>query len=119
MKAFTMSTTTTPATSTPETIILNLQTGYGPKQRVISTKAPRECTRKEIPVIDISDIDGDLEARQKIADEVRKASETSGFFYLKNHGINEDIIQNSYQQALRFVILFILIVSSDIGGSVL
>jgi hypothetical protein len=98
-----MSTTTTTTTTAPETYTLNLQTAYGPRQCEVSTKAPRECTREEIPIVDISGIDGDLEARQKIADEVRKASETSGFFYLQNHGIDDDIIQNACQQALRFV----------------
>jgi len=93
------------ATTTSETISLKLQTAYGPRYQTVSTVPARECTSQEIPVIDISGINGDLESRKRVAEEVRQASETSGFFYVKNHGIDESIIQNARQQAIEYEIV--------------
>ena len=95
-----MSTTIT-ETAPNSTYKLELRTAYGPVFREVSTAAPRECKVGEIPVIDISGIDGDIAAKTKLASEIKKAAEGTGFFYIKNHGIDEQIIQNAHDRALE------------------
>jgi hypothetical protein len=92
-----MSTTTTEAA--PATTQLELMTGHGSVFRTISTAAPRDCLPTEIPVIDIGTIFEGPEARRALAVQFKAAAETIGFFYIKGHGISEDIISNAEKQA--------------------
>lgn len=63
---------------------------------------PRPCTDTEIPIIDLSNINSpNLGDRQALAAEVRAAAVGTGFFYVKNHGIEEAVIQKAKEQALR------------------
>src|ERR1700740_3560851 len=56
-----------------------------------------------IPVIDISALRGDdLDAAQAAADEIGRACETVGFFYIKNHGLPEALIQRTYELSRQF-----------------
>lgn len=56
-----------------------------------------------IPVIDISALRGDdLDATLAAADEIGRACETVGFFYIKNHGVPEALIQRTYDLSRRF-----------------
>ena len=73
---------------------LELATAEGPVYRQVSTAPPRKPTSEEIPVIDLSNIDGDFTSRAAIAAKVRVAAENTGFFYVKNHGIAESTIRN-------------------------
>jgi isopenicillin N synthase-like dioxygenase len=84
-----MSTTQTMSYTT-----LELATAEGPVYRQVSTAAPRKPTAEEIPVIDLSNLNGDFASRAAIAAKVRVAAENTGFFYVKNHGISEDTIRN-------------------------
>ncbi|KAJ5950763.1 uncharacterized protein N7479_009176 [Penicillium vulpinum] len=81
---------------------VELLTLSGPEFRRVSTAPPRPPTDDEIPVIDLASIDRDLEARKSIASKVRAAAESTGFFYIKNHGISEELIQNALSQAQAF-----------------
>ncbi|KAJ6180743.1 hypothetical protein N7519_011204 [Penicillium mononematosum] len=81
---------------------IELLTLSGPEFRRVSTAPPRLPTEDEIPVIDIASIDKDLEARKTIASKVKAAAENTGFFYIKNHGISEELIQNALSQAKAF-----------------
>jgi hypothetical protein len=90
-------TETTPA---PAFTRLELRTAYGPAYRQVSTAPPRDCRSDEIPVIDITDIYGDLEARTKLAAQIKNAAMDTGFFYIKNHGINTEVIEKAHKQAL-------------------
>jgi hypothetical protein len=81
---------------------LELMTARGPVYRLISAASPRDATLEEIPVIDIAGIYGDLKARQKLAGEIREACQGYGFFYIKNHGIDEKIINNAQEKAWQF-----------------
>lgn len=81
---------------------LELRTAYGPVYREVSTKAPREARADEIPVIDISGIYGDLEARQELARRVKDAAESTGFFYITGHGIPESAIQGARMASRDF-----------------
>lgn len=67
----------------------------------VSSAPLREATPSEIPIIDIAGIDGHLSQQVQIADEVRNAVESNGFFYIKSHGISEHIIQSAGGQAVK------------------
>jgi isopenicillin N synthase-like dioxygenase len=81
---------------------LELVTAYGPVYRDVSTSPPRLATEEEIPIIDLSGMYGDVSARTALAEEFKKAATTSGFFYIKNHGISEEVIDNAKRQADNF-----------------
>ncbi|KAJ5539828.1 hypothetical protein N7513_008160 [Penicillium frequentans] len=81
---------------------VELLTLRGPEFRRVSTAPPRLPTEDEIPVIDLGAIDGDLEARKNIASQVKAAAESTGFFYIKNHGIPEALIEKALENAKTF-----------------
>ncbi len=57
----------------------------------------------EIPVIDAAPLhSGNLEATQGVAQEIRQAAEQVGFFYIRNHGISETVIERAYHAAQKF-----------------
>lgn len=101
-----MATTTTTTTTTeleqPSFVKLQLRTAYGPVYRDVSTNPPRECRSDEIPLIDISAIYGDLEARKDLAQKIKDAAENTGFFYIQNHGIPEAVIQGAMDASKTF-----------------
>ncbi|KAJ9144005.1 Clavaminate synthase-like protein [Coniochaeta hoffmannii] len=70
--------------------------------RSVSTRPPRDCTPEEIPVIDLGRMFGDITDRRKLASEILHAAETSGFFYIKNHGVPESAIAGVHQEANKF-----------------
>ena len=56
-----------------------------------------------IPVIDISALAGaDRAALEATAAEIGRACETVGFFYIKNHGIPEALIDRTYELSRQF-----------------
>lgn len=60
-------------------------------------------TAKSIPVIDLSDSFSDnLEKRKSVAWEIHKACRTTGFFYIKNHGIASEVLQKQLDIAKQF-----------------
>ncbi|KAL3480955.1 2OG-Fe(II) oxygenase superfamily protein [Aspergillus californicus] len=81
---------------------LELRTLNGPEYRRVSTAPPRLPTEDEIPVIDLTPIDGDFLARAQLAEKIKTAAESTGFFYIKNHGIPEELIQRALHQAQAF-----------------
>lgn len=97
-----MSTTVTRTRTEPKFTKLELRTAYGPVYRDVSTAPPRDCFAEEIPVIDLSLMFGDLNDRKALAVTVREAAENTGFFYVKNHGISEDVVQAAHDQAKAF-----------------
>lgn len=75
---------------------LAMRSYEGISYRLVSTNPPRECTPEEIPIIDLDGIfKDDLEARKAVAREMLSAAENSGFFYIKNHRIPEDVVKNT------------------------
>lgn len=87
----------------PSFTTIELQTPYGLEHRRVSTKLPRDCRPDEIPIIDINGISDSAAMRLKVATEVKSAAENSGFFYIQNHGIDEDIIDNALQASKRYI----------------
>ncbi|KAI1341453.1 2og-Fe oxygenase family protein [Xylariaceae sp. FL0016] len=59
-----------------------------------------------IPTIDISEIDSpSLDARKRIAREIHDACHQCGFFYIRNHGIAESVVQETFATLKRFFAL--------------
>lgn len=86
----------------PEFVKLELRTAYGPVFRDVSTKPPRDARPDEIPLIDLSGINGTTAERTRLVEDIRQASENTGFFYIINHGIPQDVIENARKAAMRF-----------------
>jgi isopenicillin N synthase-like dioxygenase len=58
---------------------------------------------EEIPIVDMGPyLAGECGAARKMADELRGATETVGFFYLKNHGVPQALIDRIFAEAKRF-----------------
>ncbi|CAE6420128.1 unnamed protein product [Rhizoctonia solani] len=57
---------------------------------------------ESIPVIDLSGLSGDAKNKARIASEIREACIHVGFFYVKNHGIDEAMIASTVDAARRF-----------------
>ncbi|KAI9738591.1 MAG: hypothetical protein M1834_008095 [Cirrosporium novae-zelandiae] len=94
--------TTVVETTTPSSYQLELLTAHGPVYRTVSKAIPRECLPDEIPVIDLSPIYSDFAARRKLATQIKNAAQNTGFFYIKSHGIDEQIIEKALAQAKCF-----------------
>lgn len=63
-------------------------------------------TFHEIPVIDVAALrDGGLDAVARIAGEMRRASETAGFFYVRNHGVAAETCDRARNAAAAFFAL--------------
>lgn len=57
----------------------------------------------EIPLIDLTDsFSDDIEKRKKVAWEIHKACVDTGFFYVKNHGISQEDMDNQLALAAKF-----------------
>ncbi|MBT5107211.1 MAG: isopenicillin N synthase family oxygenase [Rhodospirillaceae bacterium] len=56
-----------------------------------------------LPIIDLGPYrSGEDGALNRLADEIKNACETIGFFYVINHGIPEELIANAFAQSRRF-----------------
>lgn len=101
-----MSTTTTEPGLTQELppgfTKFELVTAQGPVYRLVSSAPPRIAAPEEVPVIDVSRICGSLDDRKALAREVGAACRGYGFFYMKNHSIPTEKIDNARHQALEF-----------------
>ncbi|KAL5360561.1 Clavaminate synthase-like protein [Aspergillus floccosus] len=90
------------ATQTQTYTHVELLTLKGPEYRRVSTAPPRLPTDDEIPIIDLATINGTLEERKTLATQVGAAAENTGFFYIRNHGISEELIDSALHQAKAF-----------------
>lgn len=92
----------TKATAAGEMYQLELTTAYGPVYRDVRRTPPRDCAPSEVPIIDLSGIYRDSDARKALAAVVRDAAENTGFFYIKNHGIPKTIVDAARIQSEAF-----------------
>lgn len=53
-------------------------------------------------MIDLSGLWGDVESRKALAATVREAAENTGFFYISNHGIPEEVTEAALRQTKVF-----------------
>ncbi|OOF91756.1 hypothetical protein ASPCADRAFT_56492 [Aspergillus carbonarius ITEM 5010] len=88
--------------ATPQYTHVELLTLHGPEYRRVSTAPPRPPRDAEIPVLDLAGLDGDAEARTSLAANIRAAAQNTGFFYVKNHGIPQTLIEDALTQAKAF-----------------
>ena len=75
------------------------------KQHLFNRKAPEDTVASEaqIPVINLDPFfRGEPGALDHLADELRDACTRVGFFYIKNHGVPDGIIENAFAQNRRF-----------------
>jgi isopenicillin N synthase-like dioxygenase len=81
---------------------VQLMTPDGPVFRRVRSGKPRSPTLDVIPIIDLSSMHGDEAARKMLAAQIRAAAENTGFFYVRNHGIPQDLIQQALEQVKVF-----------------
>lgn len=61
---------------------------------------------EEIPLIDMGPyLAGEPGADRRMADALRRATETVGFFYLENHGVPQSLIDRVFAESKRFFAL--------------
>lgn len=93
--------TTTHAEPSDDGEYVYFHSGSQATYRKVTKAAKGEFT--SIPEIDISNIDSpSLEERKKIAKEIYDACSVSGFFYLINHGIPEEVLNQTFEIMKRF-----------------
>ncbi|KAJ4304647.1 hypothetical protein N0V90_000173 [Kalmusia sp. IMI 367209] len=79
-----------------------IDTGIGGAQKLAKDK-PTEGVFSSIPIIDLRNAtSSSLEARKKAASEVYEACVNVGFFYIKNHGVPDEVIEGVKHEAKRF-----------------
>lgn len=62
-----------------------------------------EATTATIPVIDLGPyLAGSAGAQTRAAEELRRAQETVGFYFIVNHGVPSRLVDRIYEQARRF-----------------
>jgi isopenicillin N synthase-like dioxygenase len=73
-------------------------------QSRLASKAPVTDEEFEVPVIDIlPSFSSSVADRETVADQIRKACTTSGFFYITNHGVPQTACDGILRQAERFM----------------
>ena len=88
-------------TTSSSTSKLELRTAYGPVFRDVLNTPPRACTAEEIPIIDLKPLfSTEFADRKALSEEIRAAAVNTGFFYIKNHGIDEEVIAAAKKQLL-------------------
>lgn len=81
----------------------DLNTGNGPRKYFSSGTSAKKIPFDSIPVIDFSAMFGDDQSAKIIVGEaVRKACTEVGFFYVKNHRVDDEIINNTFDAAESF-----------------
>ena len=91
----------TPITEPLRTTKLQLRTALGPVYRDVLNTAPRDCTAEEIPVIDLSPLNSTkIEDRKEVAQKIKATALNTGFFYIKDHGIDESTIVKAREKLL-------------------
>tara|TARA_A100001388_G_scaffold186158_1_gene139805 strand:+ start:2240 stop:3214 length:975 start_codon:yes stop_codon:yes gene_type:complete len=68
--------------------------------------AVRHANPEEIPVIDIADLlAGDQYARVSVSEDIVRAAEKTGFFYVVNHGVPRSLVNDLMRLATSFFAL--------------
>lgn len=86
------------ATTQPSNTTIRLQNG-----QVYESNSNDASELEQIPVIDAARIHSDkLADRQEVAEEIREAAHSIGFFYLVNHGVDMKLAEDTFAAAKRF-----------------
>jgi isopenicillin N synthase-like dioxygenase len=71
--------------------------------------AALEATRlslASLPVIDVLDLtSSNIDARRAVGSRLRAACLDKGFFYIKNHGVEESLVESVFSEAAAFFAL--------------
>lgn len=102
MAWITTTTTTSNDVKTTTYTTVELLTLQGSDYRRVSTAEPRQATLDEIPIIDVSRINGSAAEKRKLASQIKVAAEGSGLFYIKNHAVPSDVAEKALAQAEAF-----------------
>lgn len=72
-----------------------------------TSKQPLHQTDDEtVPVIDFAPfLSGKSQEQEAVADEIARACREVGFFYLRNHGVDQDLIERTFAEARQFFAL--------------
>lgn len=74
-----------------------------PGRRQVLRGAAAKPTFSELPRIDFRRIySTDLSDRQELAEEVGAACRDVGFFYAVNHGVDESLLQDTFEASRKF-----------------
>lgn len=80
--------------------VQEIKTGLG--WRMVLSPSSGEAITK-LPVIDIGDIyHQSLDKRKIVAKDICEAAVSSGFFYIRNHGVSDDLIASIFHESKRF-----------------
>jgi isopenicillin N synthase-like dioxygenase len=81
----------------------HIDTGIGGVRKINTTSSHISGTFSSIPIVDLTDATSpSLDARKKVARQIHEACVNVGFFYIKNHGVEEDVIEGVKHEARRF-----------------
>ena len=70
-----------------------------------SAAATTGTSVQQLPVLDLSDLDGGVEAAAEFRIKLRAATHEFGFFYLVGHGVDQDLINELLAVSERFFAL--------------
>ena len=56
----------------------------------------------DIPIVDLSHLDGDHEKREQLAKELGSIISTTGFFYIENHGVDAEFLEQTKNNIFKF-----------------
>ncbi|KAI5477351.1 hypothetical protein MNV49_006493 [Pseudohyphozyma bogoriensis] len=77
-----------------------LKTGLG--ERLISSDVSAQAFTA-LPIIDLTNIQSEsVEARKALAAQIQEAAISCGFFYIKNHGVSQQTLDNVFAQSKKF-----------------
>ncbi|KAJ9132105.1 Isopenicillin N synthetase [Pleurostoma richardsiae] len=78
----------------------HIDTGIGGKRLIKEAKAG---VFVEIPVIDLADATSpSVDVRKRLSKQIYDACVNVGFFYIKNHGVSQEIVDGCFNEAKRF-----------------
>lgn len=70
------------------------------KQQAVTSE---EQSSTPIPVLDLGPVlAGEAGAMERVAGELREVSERVGFFYVKNHGVSQALVDGAFAASMRF-----------------
>ncbi|OQV06541.1 hypothetical protein CLAIMM_11093 [Cladophialophora immunda] len=84
------------ASAEPQYVHFHYDGKWGHKREVLHGDKMKN-TFSKIPIVDVSGMFSDkFEDRKNVAEEITKACEEVGFFYMKGHGVEQDLLDETF-----------------------